>query len=40
MIFASRGGVGVADKAAGETAAPALPGRPCDLTRETAIAIT
>ena len=28
MIFASRGGVGVANKALGETAAPALPGRP------------
>ena len=28
MIFASRGGVGVAHKAPGETAAPALPGRP------------
>jgi hypothetical protein len=26
--FASRGGVGVAYKALGETAAPALPGRP------------
>jgi hypothetical protein len=28
VIFASRGGVGVANKALGETAAPALPGRP------------
>ena len=28
VIFASRGGVGVANKAPGETAAPALPGRP------------
>ena len=28
MIFASRGGVGVANQALGETAAPALPGRP------------